>query len=346
MDLSDTIAHAAVHLIRAEAPQSENTFKMYHYHPTEVGAIVFVLLFLVTTLAHTWQLFRYRVYFVIPIIVGGICKYPLLPEFDSTPTHTNLAKAYHDARTIVEIIGYAARYASGKETPNWTLTPYIIQAILLLVAPALFAATIYMELGRIITLVDGEGLALISRKWMTKIFVIGDVLSFVLQGGGKHCTRRLQIGLSLTNFLIGGGYQSAGSLSALRMGTKIIIIGLFVQLAFFGAFLVVAVKFHINIVRRPTTRSRIGIPWRKHLKLLYGSGILIMVRSIFRAIEYLQGDDGYLLAREGYLYVFDALLMFVVMVLFNIIHPAELFVDRSRIAKFATETEIGLRDRV
>ncbi|KAH6967086.1 RTA1 like protein-domain-containing protein [Fusarium venenatum] len=297
MDLVNNLAHATVHSIRAEDP-SENTFKMYHYHPSEAGAMAFVILFLITTLAHTWQLFRYRVWFVVPIIIGG----------------------------ILEMIGYAGRYASGKETPNWTLTPYIIQAILLLVAPALFAGTIYMELGRTITLVDGEGLALISRKWMTKIFVVGDVLSFFLQGGG-------------------GGYQSAGSLSALRMGAKIIIIGLFVQLAFFGAFLVVAINWHINIVRRPTTRSRIGIPWQKHLKLLYATGVLIMVRSIFRAVEYLQGDDGYLLAREGYLYVFDALLMFFVMVLFNIMHPAELFVDRSRIEKFATETEIGLRDR-
>jgi hypothetical protein len=84
------------------------------------------------------------------------------------------------------MIGYAARYVSGKESPDWTLTPYIIQAILLLVAPALFAATIYMELGRVITLIDGEGHALITRKWMTKIFVVGDVLSFFLQGGGKH----------------------------------------------------------------------------------------------------------------------------------------------------------------
>lgn len=86
----------------------------------------------------------------------------------------------------VEILGYGARFASGKETPDWTLTPYILQSILLLVAPALFAATIYMELGRIVTLIDGESRSLIRRKWMTKIFVLGDVLSFFLQGGGKY----------------------------------------------------------------------------------------------------------------------------------------------------------------
>jgi hypothetical protein len=84
----------------------------------------------------------------------------------------------------VEVIGYAGRAKSGGESPNWTLGPYIIQAILLLVAPALFAATIYMELGRIVIMVEGESRTTIPHRWLTKIFVIGDVLSFLFQGGG------------------------------------------------------------------------------------------------------------------------------------------------------------------
>jgi hypothetical protein len=60
-----------------------------------------------------------------------------------------------------------------------------MQSILLLVAPALYAATIYMELGRIVLMIDGEGRVLISKKWMTKVFVTGDILSFILQAGGK-----------------------------------------------------------------------------------------------------------------------------------------------------------------
>jgi len=42
-----------------------------------------------------------------------------------------------------------------------------------------------MELGRIVQMVDGEGRVMISKKWMTKIFVTGDILSFFLQGGGE-----------------------------------------------------------------------------------------------------------------------------------------------------------------
>jgi hypothetical protein len=41
-----------------------------------------------------------------------------------------------------------------------------------------------MELGRIILLVDGEQHALIKRRWLTKLFVTGDVCSFLLQASG------------------------------------------------------------------------------------------------------------------------------------------------------------------
>lgn len=42
-----------------------------------------------------------------------------------------------------------------------------------------------MVLGRLILLVDGEHLSLIRRKWLTKIFVCGDVVSFLVQVSGK-----------------------------------------------------------------------------------------------------------------------------------------------------------------
>jgi hypothetical protein len=58
--------------------------------------------------------------------------------------------------------------------------------------------------------------------------------------------------------------------------------------------------------------------------ILFTASLLVMVRSVFRVAEYLQSFDGYLLSHEVYLYIFDALLMFVMMVLFNWAHPAEI----------------------
>jgi hypothetical protein len=75
---------------------------------------------------------------------------------------------------------------------------------------------------------------------------------------------------------------------------------------------------------RPTTRALSGLPWEKHMFVLFAASMLVMIRSVFRVVEYLQGFDGYLLSHEVYLYVFDALLMFIMMALFNWIHPAEI----------------------
>ncbi|KAH8893853.1 RTA1 protein [Thozetella sp. PMI_491] len=261
----------------ADTVADANPFRLYHYNPTIPGAVIFALLFLSTTLLHFWQLFRNRCWFMLPLATGG----------------------------ILEMMGYAARAKSGTESPDWTLGPYIVQAILLLVAPALFAATIYMELGRIITVVDGESHTLIRKQWMTKLFVTGDILSFVLQAGG-------------------GGYQAAGSLEALNSGAKVIIAGLFVQLICFGCFIVIAVAFHLAVNRTPTVRSRSTINWKRHMRALYLGSFLIMVRSVFRAVEYLQGFNGYLLSHEAYLYIFDAVLMFFAMAWFNHVHPAEI----------------------
>lgn len=58
--------------------------------------------------------------------------------------------------------------------------------------------------------------------------------------------------------------------------------------------------------------------------VLYVVSALTMVRSIFRIIEYVQGNAGYILGHEAFLYVFDAVLMVVVMVVFNVVHPVHL----------------------
>jgi hypothetical protein len=122
----------------------------------------------------------------------------------------------------------------------------------------------------------------------------------------------------------GGGIQSSGTLESLETGTHIIVGGLFVQLLFFGIFVVVAVVFHLKIRQAPTALSASGVPWKKHMLALYTASGLIMVRSVFRLVEYLQGFDGYLLHHEVYLYIFDATLMFLTLVLVNVVHPSEI----------------------
>jgi len=76
---------------------------------------------------------------------------------------------------------------SSKEHPDFTKNPYIIQSLLLLLAPALFAASIYMILGRLVVRLGADSYSIIKPKWLTKFFILGDVLSFFTQGGGGTC---------------------------------------------------------------------------------------------------------------------------------------------------------------
>lgn len=57
-----------------------------------------------------------------------------------------------------------------------------------------------------------------------------------------------------------------------------------------------------------------------------------MVRCIFRIVEFIQGNDGYLMGHELYQYIFDAALMLAVLILFSLIHPGKIrgFIERNK----------------
>lgn len=67
--------------------------------------------------------------------------------------------------------------------------------------------------------------------------------------------------------------------------------------------------------------------WVTVLLALYVVSALILVRSVFRLVEYKGGYDGYVMTHEAFGYGFDALLMFVSMVVMNAYHPAVILVD-------------------
>jgi len=86
--------------------------------------------------------------------------------------------------------------------------------------------------------------------------------------------------------------------------------------------MIIAICFHRRLTLVPTIQSRSSFPWKKYLWTMYGASFLIMVRSVFRVVEYLQGNDGSLLQHEYYIYALDALLMFAVMIIFNVVHAS------------------------
>ncbi|KAI1207476.1 RTA1 like protein [Annulohypoxylon truncatum] len=253
------------------------SFVFYRYKPSMVAAIVFISLFGLSSLVHMGMLVRKRTWYFIPFVIG----------------------------CLFETVGYVGRALSSPEYPNFTKNPYIIQSVLLLLGPTLCAASIYMVLGRLVRHLEADSYSLIKPKWLTKFFVLGDVISFFAQGGG------------------GGLLTQAKTLDDVRRGENIIVAGLGIQILFFGFFIIVTLVFHRRISGKPTRNAlTLTTPWRKLLIVLYVSSSLIMVRSIYRVTEYIMGSDGELQSKEIYLYLLDAVPMFIVVFSYNVFHPS------------------------
>jgi hypothetical protein len=170
----------------AEGEPSEK-FQLYHYDPSLAAAAISAILFLITTLAHIWQMFKHKTWFFVAFIFGGLCKKSSPPFLLVTMLVPNMRQMLIASQ--VEVVGYTGRTSSANEAPDFTLVPYITQSLLLLLGPSFFAASIYMILGRIIRLTGGERHSPIRPTRLTKIFVLGDVLSFFVQSGGEWFAR-------------------------------------------------------------------------------------------------------------------------------------------------------------
>lgn len=119
-----------------------DSFKYYAYSPSLPAAIIFAALFALVTVLHSFQMFRSKTWFMIPFVIGG----------------------------LLETGGYICRSISATEAPGpYGLGPYLVQALLVLISPTLFAASIYMELGRIVVMIEGEKELFIRRTWLTKV---------------------------------------------------------------------------------------------------------------------------------------------------------------------------------
>ena len=248
----------------------------YYYNPSLPGAIVITCLFSILTLYLTVQLVRYRAWFTLPLVIGG----------------------------VLEIVGYVSRAISHNNTE--ALGPYIVESIAILVAPTLFAATIYMILARIIRLLNAGNLSVIRVNFLTLIFVLADIFCFSVQSFGAQL-------------------QTKEDKDKQRFGRILIIAALGLQIVVFSLFVVVAVIFNLRYHRQTSQNMNSNLCWQRHLTALYSASGLVLIRNIVRTIEYIQGIAGYIGKHEAFLYAFDAAPMVLVLLVTSVVYaPAVL----------------------
>lgn len=275
------------------------TWKFYNYTPSLGAAIVYIILFMLATATLSYQVWY------TSKVAARWSKNPFVTEEELDESDKKREIKMYSIKSAsnahipffigcaLEIVGYICRAKSAANTDK--LTPFIIQNMFVLVAPTFFAATIYMIFGRILFLLDCQSLMPISPRYGTTFFVTGDVISFLLQGTG------------------GGLMASSGGRN---IGSYIVIIGLFVQVVFFGFFILMEIRFTMCVPKTCPYYWKISRKWWFLNLSLLVSSVLILIRSIVRIVEAIQGYDGYIMGHEWFLYIFDALPMFFVIVSF------------------------------
>ncbi|KAK1141863.1 hypothetical protein N8T08_008376 [Aspergillus melleus] len=262
--------------------------EFYPYNPSKTPAYAFMAIFGISTVVHLVLMFPYRAAYFIPLLLGGVCE-----------TFSYYGRAWsHNNRTLIS---------------SWAL-----QQMLIMPAPPLVAATIYMVLGRIIRACNAEHHSSIRTKRLTLIFVLNDVLCFLTQ-------------------VFGAGVQVTGDQHIMAIGVKVVLVGLIFALVVFAVFIWVAFKFHQRLKRDPTpvAYQNGGLNWEQYMWAIYVSCVALMIRNLIRTIEF-GASDSDLGKKEVYIYIFDAAMMFISIAVLVIWHPG-LLIKRLRAMNKANE---------
>ncbi|KAL4980298.1 RTA1 like protein-domain-containing protein [Aspergillus desertorum] len=268
--------------------------EFYPYNPSLPAGYAFMAVFGIATLTHLVLVIPYRAAYFIPFFLGGIC----------------------------ETFGYYGRARSHNNRTG--IGPWAQQQMLLLCAPPLLSASIYMTLSRLMTALDAEEHSPIRPKKLTVLFVLNDTICLPTQ-------------------LVGAGLQVTGQEQVISIGNKAVLAGLAFTLVVFGWFIWVAARFHRRLGAHPTATSLDeGVAnWRVYMRVLYGVCGCMVVRNLVRTIEFGSPHGADVRRREGYVYVFDAALMACVMLLWVVWHPGRL-VKAARRARRGIEGDVEL----
>ena len=216
--------------------------------------------------------------------------------------------------TIMEIVGYATRIPLVSK-PIGQIPLYSCMHACLILAPIFNAAIEYVLIGRLMHAV-GDQYSWIKPKLVAWIFIICDAVSMLIQVTGA------------------GLLASAGvNLEKAKTGENILLAGLAVNLASFAIFCLQLFYFDRRTRKLPPAfpvGSSYQKRWRLFLYMICLSSFFVLVRQIYRVIEFAQGFNGYLAVHEVYFYVFDTIPIFLSGAVYACFFPGNGYLPRNR----------------
>ncbi|KAL0574678.1 hypothetical protein V5O48_007294 [Marasmius crinis-equi] len=180
---------------------------------------------------------------------------------------------------------------------------YIVQYLFVVLSPCAFIAATYVLLGRLARYLNCDRHLLVSPRRITLIFVASDIITFLIQAAG-------------------GSITTSNDFNLVKIGSRIFLAGLALQLASFAVFSVIylvflyRVRFHDRAVWEIDASKKWYQDWRALAGMLVVSCIGILVRSVFRTIELSEGFGGHLSTTEAFFYTLDTLPLFIAIVVY------------------------------
>ncbi|KIJ04319.1 hypothetical protein PAXINDRAFT_104229, partial [Paxillus involutus ATCC 200175] len=224
-------------------------FAVFHYIPNETAAGVAGGLYFLATLLLFWRLFANRSWWGLCLPIGSACM--SLGLFLRIPTAMS---------------------------PN-SLAIFMVQQLFTILPPAAYLAFNYILYGRFIVTCVHPKYSWIRPEKVAKYFVISDITTFLIQGGG-------------------GGLEASTNETSVKLGSYILLGGLILQTLSFALFIVLVLHAYRGLIKdgvRPSQER-----WGMILWTLLFSSAAFLVRCVYRVIELgqLTGGGDYLMTHE------------------------------------------------
>ncbi|KAH8918998.1 RTA1-domain-containing protein [Atractiella rhizophila] len=253
---------------------TEDSKSLYDYDPNGSLPVVAGVIFVILLALHLWQAFKAKTWFYMSPFIVGI---------------------------VVEAVGYFLRKISVGDQDSLGL--YAGQQLAIVVAPSLLAASLYQCFGRCVLFVGAE-YSPVRPTWVTRIFVAGDVVSFLVQATGASL------------------FAKDDLTKDERDRARLILIGgLSIQAIFLAVFLFLPFIYTRRYNKANSSRTSKAIKILPILQLVSG---LILVRCIYRFAEFVTSNNGtgYLLEHEVWFWIGETLLIITACSIFGIYYPA------------------------
>ncbi|EEH39817.1 RTA1 domain-containing protein [Paracoccidioides lutzii Pb01] len=298
------------------------------YCPSIPAAILFAVLFGLTSLVHMFQWHTFRKKFCWVIVMAALW----------------------------ETAGFTFRIISAHKIIG--LWHFIPQQLFVVLAPVWLNAFVFMVMGRMIYFfIPEKKIYGVSAKRITVIFVALDVFSMIVQASSSSFMTSddrdlVKIGINVCKhydvFSVSEIHPILTLLAppSVRVHANAVLNtdmgGIGLQELFIILFFVMAGRFQYLMTQLEIHQPQ-HLPWRRHLYSLYAALVLITIRIIFRLVEYSSGTESGLAISEAAFYCLEAVPMFTGLVLFNVLHPGHILVGPE--SEFPKKAKKSKKDR-